>query len=212
MVTDESQLLGTVTTAGWYLCLYRPASGNYIVRIPADEFTAGDLVGYVTSTGPANGYEPAPDADTDTTDSDDNGTQTGGVTGSGGYVQSEIVTLTPAGEDIYDNNTGTTSEPRLDFGFTPQSRSYTITKTVTDVGNDGAGGSVDQAGDVITYQVVVENTGNQTITGVTLSDSLVSNVGAYTESGTVNGNLDVGETWTWSYTYTVEQYVLDENG
>ena len=38
--------------------------------------------------------------------------------------------------------------------------SYSILKTVTDVGGDGAGGHADQAGDVITYQITLNNTGN----------------------------------------------------
>ncbi len=88
----------------------------------------------------------------------------------------------------------------------------TITKSVTDVDGGGAGGSVDEAGDLISYQVVVENTGNQTITGVSLSDSLVAGVGSPTESVTADGDLEVGETWTWTYTYTATQSDLNNNG
>jgi uncharacterized repeat protein (TIGR01451 family) len=90
--------------------------------------------------------------------------------------------------------------------------SYTIDKTVTDVDGDGPSGSVDAAGDVITYQVVVTNTGNQTLTGITFGDSLVASVGSPTESGTANSNLDVSEHWTWYYSYTAIQDDIDDFG
>lgn len=217
---DGSTQLDSVTTSGGGSYSFRGlAQGNYFVRIPAAEFEGTEeLVDYVTSTGAlvtaptTYEYEPAPDADINTTNSDDNGSQKGGITGNGGYVQSEIVTLTPITEASYDNNSGTTSEPRLDFGFTPQNRAYTIAKTVTDVGGDGDTGSVDEAGDVISYQIEVTNTGNQILTGITLSDSLVPNVGSATESSIADGYLEIGETWTWTYTYTVTQADLDDNG
>jgi uncharacterized repeat protein (TIGR01451 family) len=94
--------------------------------------------------------------------------------------------------------------------------SLNITKTVTDVGGDGESGSVDAAGDVITYQVVLSNEGDVDLTGVTLSDSLVSVVGNAVETGGTGTNgdgiLDVGETWTYSYTYTATQADIDSNG
>jgi hypothetical protein len=46
-----------------------------------------------------------------------------------------------------------------------QAPALNITKTVTDVGEGGPGGSVDAVGDVITYAITVANTGNQTLTG-----------------------------------------------
>ena len=80
-----------------------------------------------------------------------------------------------------------------------QDPSYVITKTVTDVDGDGPNGEVDAAGDIITYSIVVTNTGNQTITGVVLTDTLVAAVGTETESISINGDLNLGETWTWTY-------------
>jgi LPXTG-site transpeptidase (sortase) family protein len=208
-----------ITSGGGAYAFTGLAQGDYLVRIPAGEFQGTEeLVDYVTSTGAllvaptTYEYEPAPDADVDTTDADDNGSQKGGITGNGGYIQSEVVTLSPILEASYDNATGTTTEDRLDFGVTPENRSYTIAKTVTDVGGDGAGGSVDEAGDVISYQVEVVNTGNQILTGVTLADSLVASVGSPTESGAADGYLEIGETWTWTFTYTATQADLDDNG
>jgi LPXTG-site transpeptidase (sortase) family protein len=58
----------------------------------------------------------------------------------------------------------------------------------------------------------VANTGNTSITGVSLSDTLVAVVGSPTESISSNGQLDVGETWTWSYSYTAAQSDIDDDG
>ena len=41
-----------------------------------------------------------------------------------------------------------------DYLFSLRQPDYTILKTVTDVGGEGASASVDEAGDIITYQVV----------------------------------------------------------
>ena len=91
--------------------------------------------------------------------------------------------------------------------------SYTIVKTVTDVGGDGPNGVVDEAGDVITYQIVIENTGNVTLDLVSIVDELEGagvDIGTVVESISTNGELDVGETWTYSFTETVSQEELDE--
>ena len=53
-----------------------------------------------------------------------------------------------------------------------------ISLSVTDVGGDGPGGLVDAAGDVITYEVVVTNTGEGSLTGVGLADTLSDVSGA----------------------------------
>jgi hypothetical protein len=59
-----------------------------------------------------------------------------------------------------------------------------ISLSVTDVGGDGPGGLVDAAGDVITCEVVVTNTGEGSLTGVGLADSLSDVSGAVpVESG-----------------------------
>lgn len=51
--------------------------------------------------------------------------------------------------------------------------SYRITLAVTDVGGDGPDGLVDAPGDVISYEAVVTNTGDYSLTGVSLADTLV---------------------------------------
>ena len=64
--------------------------------------------------------------------------------------------------------------------------------------------SVDETGDVIDYTLTVENTGNLTLTGITLVDS-PDLTWALTGDTDLDGNLDVGETWTYSASHTVTQ-------
>lgn len=66
-------------------------------------------------------------------------------------------------------------------------------------------------GTVITYTVRIENTGNQTLTGVTVNDTLYTGTDPsdFTESMTNDDILQVGEVWTYSYTYTTTQTDVD---
>jgi len=61
----------------------------------------------------------------------------------------------------------------------------------------------------LNYEIVVENSGNTSLTGVVLTDVLAG--GATLISGDTNSNniLDVGETWTYSATYAVTQADID---
>ncbi len=137
---------------GEYNFIGLPA-GDYIVRIPASEFEGTEtLVGYVTSEGAASYYEPAPDADTDTADNDDNGSETGGTTGAGGFIQSEVVTLTPANEASFDNATGTTNEPRVDFGVFKLSAA---TKSLIATSEADSTGTLVFIGETLTYQIQI---------------------------------------------------------
>ena len=58
-----------------------------------------------------------------------------------------------------------------------QSPALSIEKTVTGVDGDTTPPfSVDAAGDVISYSILVTNTGNQTLTGVSVSDPRIANL------------------------------------
>jgi uncharacterized repeat protein (TIGR01451 family) len=77
-------------------------------------------------------------------------------------------------------------------------------------------GATPQVGDVIQYTITVANTGNITLTGVTVTDQVENNaaIDAALVSGDTNGNgnLDVGEVWTLSASYTLTQADLSSNG
>lgn len=93
--------------------------------------------------------------------------------------------------------------------------SYSVSKAQT-----SGPSPVVAAGNVISYTITVVNTGNQALTGLAIaSDSMLTPVGtvlltpAYA-SGDANSNsiLDVGETWTYTVSYTVTQAVMDAGG
>jgi len=127
------------------------------------------------------------------------------------------------GDGTIDNtataDTDQTDPPQSDSVAVPLVQSepaFTISKVLTDINNDTNDTVINNAGDVLTYTVTLTNTGNQSLTGVTLSDSLVLAVGPATESGGTGTNgdsiLDVGETWTYSYDYTVTQDDINSDG
>jgi uncharacterized repeat protein (TIGR01451 family) len=69
------------------------------------------------------------------------------------------------------------------------------------------------AGQVITYQIVITNTGNITLTGAVATETFpgtgANTFSDVTESITTNGILEVGETWTHTASYTVTQGDID---
>ncbi|MBT0958703.1 DUF11 domain-containing protein [Alphaproteobacteria bacterium KMM 3653] len=76
-------------------------------------------------------------------------------------------------------------------------------------------------GQVLTYEIEVENTGDIPHTGVSVTDTLpdgsAASLGAPVESGNTNGDaqigrLDVGESWVYTVTYTVSQDDIDDGG
>ena len=73
--------------------------------------------------------------------------------------------------------------------------------------------SVNTVGQIITYSIIVTNTGDAIITGIvpteTYPGSGAGTLSAATESISTNGVLDVGETWTYTATYTTTQADVD---
>jgi hypothetical protein len=136
-------------------------------------------------------------------DIDANGINKNGVADGDGDIDNEAT--------FTDNHANSKS----DIEDVPiQEIGWTIDKTVTDVGGDGPAGSVDEAGDTISYQVVITNTGDVSLQG-TLADSLpgiYDMTGPVESGGTVAGWLEPGETWTYTYSYSVKQSDIDNNG
>ncbi len=118
-----------------------------------------------------------------------------------------------AGANLVNTASVTTTQvpgPTTDTATTPvtQSPSLTITKDQT-----GGPNPITSAGQTINYTIVVTNTGNQTQTGVNVSDVLpgggAGTLSGPTESVSSNGNLNVGETWTYTISYTATQADID---
>ena len=96
-------------------------------------------------------------------------------------------------------------EMNVDFGNMMLKPGLNIVK---DAAIDG--GFADAAGDVINYNISVENTGNQALTGVTVTDTFISNLTLLVDPATTaDGELDVGETWYYSATHLVTQAEID---
>ncbi len=112
-------------------------------------------------------------------------------------------------------------DPECDTVETPQA-GLDIVKTVTSVTGGNAAGEVDSVGDVINYEVVVTNTGDTDLAPSVTDTISQAGVGNLTldapglvgpaESGTEDGVLEPGETWTYTASYTVTQADLDAGG
>ena len=95
-------------------------------------------------------------------------------------------------------------ETNVDFGNMQLKPSLNIVKDAS-----VPGGTADAAGDIITYSIAVQNTGNQTLTGVTVTDPFISNLLRVEDGATVDNELDVGETWSYTASHVVTQAEID---
>ena len=99
------------------------------------------------------------------------------------------------------NETGT----ETDSATIPVAQNADITIDKSAAVADG-GTAVDEVGDVINYTIAVGNDGNISLTGVSVTDTFISNLTFDTTSDTDgDGELDVNETWTYTGSYTVDQ-------
>jgi len=162
---DGNTLLDTTTTSGGGIyTLNIPSAGDYIVRLPAVNFNPGGILrGYRSSTGqiPTLAYEPAPDPDTNTTDSDDNGTETNGLLGLGGYIQTLPITVTSSTSTTVDF--GVNNSPQIDLVVTKTDNQSSYT-----------------AGGTLNYVIVVTNHGPADANGMTVSDARPSQITSWT--------------------------------
>ncbi len=119
--------------------------------------------------------------------------------------------------DGFINNTATVYwdglDPINDSAAVPveQNPAYTIDKIVIDVAENGPEANVTSAGDVISYQIDVNNAGNIDLNNVSVEDPLVT-LETPTESLNADGILEVGEIWTYFGNYSVLQSDLNSNG
>ncbi len=86
---------------------------------------------------------------------------------------------------------------------------------VKDASMDDGDPAADEADDVINYVITVQNTGNMTLTDVTVADPY-ADAGSIVRGLDVVGDdddmLEVGETWGYTATHTVTQAEIDSNG
>jgi len=95
----------------------------------------------------------------------------------------------------------------VDFGNQQLMPALNIVKDAT-----VPGGTANVAGEVISYTITVQNTGNQMLTGVTVTDPMISDLTLVANAASTDGELDVGETWTWTGTHVVTQAEIDAGG
>ena len=134
-------------------------------------------------------------------------------------VNSAIVTASSPGQtnnvsdtsDDGDDNDGNTSDDSTDVSISPKP-SVKATKTATVSDTDGSG--LNDPGDIIIYTITVENTGNVTLTSITLDDTLTDHNGnalsldsgptfVSSSGGSPEGTLSGGETATYTASYTI---------
>lgn len=175
----DDGLGGVLTNATGYYRFDNLPAGDYIVRIPNDNFAVGGttdaLVGYwssgttINASGiPSDSTSNDPDADVD--DSDENGITT--LSGNSiNYVQSAVVTLGPDGAeppdetDLFGVGQGapdTNANMTVDFGFYRQSLGDLVFVDINEDGDYDAGTDSPLSGALVQ---LYSSDGTQIITG-----------------------------------------------
>ncbi|HOW25853.1 MAG TPA: gliding motility-associated C-terminal domain-containing protein [Bacteroidales bacterium] len=210
---DDTQILPQVPS----VAMSKVGTLDMTVVPPNDQVNAGDKVTYVfivINTGNTILY------DVVVTDANPNVMITGGMIGilqpGATATATGVYTLTQADVDAGtftnlatveaddpDGNPITDSDD--DTQVLPADPSWTLVKTSTTVPN-----TYDAVGDVLTYTLVLTNTGNVSITNIVVTDPLASTGPVYVSGdGGVTGHLEVGETWIYTATHVVTQADLD---
>jgi uncharacterized repeat protein (TIGR01451 family) len=175
----------TTTDANGYYSFAGLLPGSYSVQ-----FTAP--TGYAF-TVPDNSANDASDSDAVSSDVDP-------FTGKTG-----VITLTSG---VINNN--------VDAGIFEVVADFVIAKDVRSISGGNDNDVADWSGDVITYVIGMQNVGNITLTSVSVLDGVESYTGtaADYESGDTDGDgdLDVGESWLFTASYTLTQDDLDGKG
>ncbi|MDG2396558.1 MAG: hypothetical protein P8M03_02770, partial [Flavobacteriaceae bacterium] len=134
-------------------------------------------------------------------------------TGSSPGNSNDVSDLSDDGDDTDGN---TSNDPTVVSITNSPSIEVTKTSSVTD--NNGNGEA--DLGDVITYSITVQNKGNVTLNGVSITDTLVDgNSSALTlasgptynssNASSTQGTLTINEIATYTATYTINQQAVD---
>ena len=109
----------------------------------------------------------------------------------------------------------TPSQPiRTESGADTDTLNIPITQTpAIQVVKSSTTTDVTAAGQIVPYSFAVTNTGNITLSGITVSDPNCDVAPAY-QSGDTNTDtlLDLSETWTYTCSHTVTQAEMDAGG
>ena len=136
-------------------------------------------------------------------------TETWTYSGSHTVTQAEIDTDGGGDGDLDNTVTADSNETGPDTDIhaiqIEQSPGLNVVKSSTTI-------LIDEAGQVVPYTFLVTNTGNMTLTGISVTDPNVSPAPAYVSGDNGNNKLDVGESWTFAGNHTVTQFELDGNG
>ena len=74
------------------------------------------------------------------------------------------------------------------------------------------GNSADTVGGIISYTILVRNTGNQTLTEVQVTDPFVSDLQLVIDDASSDGRLGVDEVWRYTASHKVTQQDIDDDG
>ncbi|MBK5308019.1 MAG: DUF11 domain-containing protein [Frankiaceae bacterium] len=125
--------------------------------------------------------------------------------GASGNVHTNLVSAATAGALSASINTGNQTVPLSKVGsFTNATISVVKTSSTT---------TITAAGQVVPYSFAVTNTGNVTLTGITVTDPSCNAAPSRT-GGDTNGDnqLQTTETWTYTCSRTVTQAEIDTGG
>lgn len=172
---------GVATNAVGDYAVTGVVAGNYVMKatLPASA---------TSSTG--TGYEPGPNPNNEV-DSDDNGTNGSGA--NAGLMVSMAKTMTPGGQTVVVNATGTTSNPTVDFGiiFAPSAVELIEFKAYQENSHVllqwESGFEVDNLG----YNIIRESNGKREI----VNSSMIAGSALQVGQGTV---LTAGNTYRWT--------------
>ncbi len=127
-------------------------------------------------------------------------------------LQSEIDSNGDGNGQLENTATADSNEtgPDTDDALVPVARNPAL-----NIVKDAVAGQVaDVAGELINYTITVQNTGNTTLTGVTVTDPY-ADAGIVRVADLVGDNdalLEVGETWAYTAAHTLLQSEIDSNG
>jgi uncharacterized repeat protein (TIGR01451 family) len=79
--------------------------------------------------------------------------------------------------------------------------------SITDAQGGDGGGAVDEVGDIVSYQMVLTNSGNVALSNVTVSDPLVGALSGPSGDTDQDNKFDVDEIWTYTANYAVTQKI-----